>query len=83
MTDGLLHDTVAGIYENDCQVGCGCARDHVSGILDMSRSVGNDEFAFRGGEISVSHVYSDSLFAFSTETVGEEREVHFFVASAS
>ena len=41
----------------------------------MSRSIGDDEFATRRGEIPVSDVNGNALFAFRPQTIGEQRKI--------
>ena len=79
---GLLDDAVARVDEDDRQVGAGHAGDHVAGVLDMSRAVGDDEVALRGREVAVGDVDRDALFAFGAKTVGEQGEVDVVVAAA-
>src|SRR5260370_3432309 len=53
----------------------GRARGHVTRVLLVPRSVGNDEFATSGGEIPVSHVDGDALLAFCPQTIREQRKI--------
>ena len=41
----------------------------------MPGGVGDDEFAFRGGEVAVGDVDGDALFAFGCQAVGQAGEV--------
>ena len=82
VADGLFHDAVAGIDQNHGQVGGGGARHHIAGVLDVAGRIGNDEFPFRGGKIPISHVDGDALLAFGPQAIGEQRQVHLFVAPA-
>src|SRR6185369_6272661 len=43
----------------------------------MARRVADDELAAGRGEIAVSHVDGDALFAFGRQAVGEQRQVGF------
>ena len=79
---GLLQYTMTCINQNDAQVGSTSTRYHVAGILNMSRSIGDDKLAFRCGEIAVSHIDGDALFALSTETIREQSQVHFLITAA-
>ena len=72
---GLLEQTVTGIDEDDREVGGGGAGHHVSGVLDVTRSVGDDELALGRGEVAVGDVDGDALFALRLEAVREEAEV--------
>ena len=51
------------------------ARDHVTGIVLMARTVGNDKLAFRRGEIAPGNVYGDALLALDEQSVEQERIV--------
>ena len=66
---GLLQYAMTCINQNDAQVGSTCTRYHVAGILNMSRSIGDDKLALRCSKIAVSHIDGDALFTFSTETI--------------
>ena len=81
VTDSLLHNAVAGIDQNHRQIGRGCSGNHISGIFNMSRRVGNDEFTLWRGKIAVRHIDGDSLLTFGTESVGEQCKVNFFVST--
>ena len=80
---GLLDDAFPGVNQNDGQIGGGGAGDHVAGVLDMARGVSDDEFPFRGREITVSDVDGNSLFAFGFQSVGEQGEVDVLIAAPS
>jgi len=82
VTNGLLQYAMTCINQNDAQVGSTCTRYHVAGILNMSRSIGDDKLAFRCGEIAVSHIDGDALFTFSTKTIREQSQVHFLITAA-
>src|SRR6185312_4103660 len=66
----LFRDAVSGIDEDDDQIGIAGAGDHVAGILDMARRIGDDELAPRRREIFVGHVDGDTLLALGAKTVG-------------
>ncbi len=78
---GLLDHAVAGVDQDDRELGGGRAGDHVAGVLHMARGVGQDEPAPRRGEVAVGHVDGDALLAFRPESVGEERQVGCFLAA--
>ena len=82
MAHCLLHHTIAGIDEDDGEVGGGGTRHHVAGVLDVSGGVGDDELALGRGEVAVGHINGDALLAFGPQSVGEQREVHLLVAAA-
>ena len=83
MAHGLFQHAVAGIDQNNRQIGGRSARHHVARILYVSRRVGDDELAARRGEVAVCNVDSYALFAFCTQTVCQQGEVQFFVASVA
>ena len=76
MTAGLFHHPVPGINGNDDQVGIGCSRNHVPGVLNMSRRVGDDEFAFGRGEVFISYVNGDPLFTFGAQSVRDQSKIN-------
>ena len=82
MPDGLFQHAVAGVHEDHSHVGRGSACDHVTGILYMSRRVGNDELPLGGGKIAVGHINGDALFPFGPQTVGEQCQVDLLAAGA-
>ncbi|CAI8309132.1 MAG: Uncharacterised protein [Flavobacteriia bacterium] len=73
---GLFDHTVPGIHQNERQVGCGCACDHVPGVLDVARRVGNDELSLWGREVAVGHIDRDPLFPLVPQSVGEQAQIH-------
>ena len=72
----------AGIDKNYGEVGSRAARNHVAGVLFMPRSVGDNEFAVVGREVSVGHVDGDALFALGFESV-EQQGIVDVVASVT
>ena len=81
MAAGLLDDAVARVHEDDGQVGRGGPGDHVAGVLDVARGVGDDELALRGREVAVGDVNRDPLFALGPQAVGEQGQVDVLVAA--
>ena len=72
MTARLRDDTRAGIYQNNRQI-CGrAAGNHVTRILFVSRSVGNDEFTVIRGEVAIGHVDSNALLTLRLQTVQQQ-----------
>jgi len=61
---GLRQHTLAGVDEDDGQVGGGRRGDHVAGVLLVARRVRNDVLARPGREVAVGDVDGDSLLAF-------------------
>jgi len=69
-----LH-AVAGVDENDRDVGGRRAGDHVARVLGMARRVGDDELASAGREIAVGDVDGDALLALGRKTVDQQGKV--------
>ena len=80
---GLLEHALAGVDQDDRQVGGGGAGDHVAGVLDVPGGVGDDELAPRRGEVAVGDVDGDALLALGAQAVGEQREVGVLVAAGA
>lgn len=72
---GLFQQAVAGVDEHDRQLRGRRARDHVAGVLDVPRGVGDDELALGRGEVAVRDVDRDALFALGAQPVGQCGEV--------
>ncbi len=72
---GLLDDAVAGVDEDERQVGGGRPGDHVARVLLVTGSVGDDECPVCRGEIAIGDVDRDALFAFGAQAVGEQGEI--------
>src|SRR5258708_36518847 len=66
---------IARVQKEGGDVGRGCTGRHVARVLLMTRRVGENELAFRRGEIAVGHVDRDALLSFRLQPIGEEREV--------
>ena len=80
---GLLEDPGAGVDEDDREVGCRAARDHVAGVLEVPRRVGDDELAARCLEVAIGNVDRDPLLALGAEAVGQQGEIEPVAAAAS
>ena len=66
---GLRNYTGTGIYQDNSQVGSRTAGYHVTGILFVSRSIGDDKLTVVRTEITVSHVDRNTLFTFGLQAV--------------
>ena len=77
MAPGLGQHALARIDQDDGEIGCRGAGDHVAGILLMARRVGDDEFALFRREKSVGNVDRDALFAFGGKTINQKGEIDF------
>src|SRR5882757_1423298 len=79
MPAGLFNHSVAGIDKGDYQAGVGGAGNHVPGILDMTRCIGDDEFPPGSREIFIRDIDGDPLFALGAEPVGEQGQIDLSV----
>ena len=71
-------DPMSCVDQNDCEVTGRGARGHVSGVLLVTRAVGNDELAFAGAEVPIGHIDGDALFTFTFESIHQKRKVRLF-----
>ena len=71
----LGEQALAGVDEQDGEIGGGGAGRHVAGVLDVARRVGDDEAAARRGEEAIGDVDGDALLALRLQPVDEQREV--------
>ena len=69
MPPGLFHNTIPCIDDDQRHVRRRRAGDHVPGVLNVSGRVGEDEFAFGRGEVTVRHVDRDALFTLCPQAV--------------
>ena len=76
----LLEHALAGVDEDEREVGGRRAGDHVARVLDVAGRVGDDELALRRGEVAVGDVDGDALLALGPQAVGEQRQVRVLVA---
>ena len=67
--------------EDQREVRGGRAGDHVARVLNVAGRVGDDELALRRREVAVGDVDGDALLALGPQAVGEQREVHLFLAA--
>jgi len=65
----LCNDSHSGVYQNDCQVSGGAAGNHITRILFVSRSIGNNEFTIICREITVGYVNRNALFTFRFQAI--------------
>ena len=77
----LLEHALAGVDEDEREVGGRRARDHVARVLDVPGGVGDDELPLGRGEVAVGDVDGDALLALGPEAVGEQRQVGVLVAA--
>ena len=77
----LLGDALAGVEQDQRDVGRRGAGDHVPGVLDVARGVRDDELAARGREVAVGDVDRDALLALGAQAVGQQRQVRVVVAA--
>jgi hypothetical protein len=75
MAARLRQHAVTRVDQDNREIRGGGAGGHVTRVLLMPRRIGNDELAFRRGEIAVRHVDGDALFAFRAQAVREQRKI--------
>jgi hypothetical protein len=63
VTPGLRQNALPRIDQKHREVASRGTRRHVAGVLLVAGCVGDDEFAFRGGEIAVGDIDRDALLA--------------------
>ena len=81
VTLGLLDHTLARIDQNDGEVCCRGTSHHVAGVLNVARSIGDDEFALWRSEVAIGDIDGDALFALGLETISQQGEVDVFIAT--
>ena len=69
MSVSLFNNPISGIYKNQCYIGSRCSGNHIPCVLNMSRSVGDNKFSLRGGEVAIGYINSNSLFPLCPEAV--------------
>ena len=67
---------MAGIDQNQSSIGSGRPSDHISGVLNVSRGISNNELARGGGEVTVGHVNGNPLLAFVFQSVGKQAKIN-------
>jgi hypothetical protein len=77
----LLGQAIAGVNEDDREVGSGGPGDHVPRVLNVTRRVGDDELTARGGEVAVRHVDGDALLPLGPQAVGQQGQVGVVLAA--
>ena len=69
MSARLFNHAGTSINEHDGEVHIGSACDHVACVLNVARTVGNDERTLWRCKVAVCNVDGDSLFAFGSQAV--------------
>ena len=72
MAASLCNHSCACIHQNNCQICRRAAGNDITGVLLMSRSVRNDKFTSIGGEVAISHINCNTLFAFSLQSIEQQ-----------
>ena len=75
MAAGLALGAVAGIDQQDGDVGVAGAGRHVAGVLLVARGIDDDEAAVRRLEIAPGDVDGDALLALGLEPVEQQAEI--------
>ena len=70
-----VQQALAGVDQQDGEVGVGGAGRHVAGVLLVAGRVGHDEGAPRRREVAVGDVDGDALLALGLEPVDQQREI--------
>ncbi len=78
----LLDDALAGVEQDDRDIGGRGTGDHVARVLHVTRGVGELEAPRRGDERAVRDVDRDALLALCPEAVGQQRQVDVAVPAA-
>ena len=76
VASGLGLQAMAGINQNDRQIGGRGAGCHVTGVLLMPRRIGDDELALVSGEKAVSHIDGNALLTLRLQPVDQQRQIH-------
>ncbi len=82
MPAGLRQHALAGVDENDGEIGGRGAGRHVAGILLVARRVGDDELALVGGEVAIGDIDGDALLALGRQPVDQQREIEIAALGA-
>ncbi len=75
-------DAVAGVDQDQRDLGMGGAGRHVAGVLFVAGRIGHQEGAARRGEIAIGHVDGDALLALGLEPVEQERVIELVPGAA-
>ena len=78
----LRQHALARVDQHHGAVGRRGARDHVAGVLLVSRGVGDDELPAIGREVAVRDVDRDALLPLGGEAVEQQREVEVVALGA-
>jgi hypothetical protein len=82
MSAGLFHHPISRIDQDEGDIGGRGSGDHVSGILDMTGRIGNDEFPLGCGKVAIGYVYGDTLFTFRLQPIREEGQIDVFLSAS-
>ncbi len=72
VTTSLFDNARAGIHQHDCQIHVGCSGNHVAGVLNVARAIGDDEVAIWCRKVAVGNVDGDALLALSAQAIGQQ-----------
>jgi hypothetical protein len=75
-----VSNALAGIDQDQGEVGVGRASGHVAGVLLVAWGIGDDELALVGRKEPIGHVDGDALLALGGEAVDQQREIDAFIA---
>ena len=77
---GLLDHAGSGIDQDNRKVRGRGTGHHIPGVLNVSRSIGNDKFPLGSGEVAIGNINRDPLLPLGPETVREQSQVDVFVS---
>src|SRR5690554_6824878 len=80
MSFSLFNHAVASIYKDNSSIGRGCSGDHVSGVLNVTGCIGNNELSFGGCKIPICHINCNSLLPLIAKPVSKQRQIHPIVS---
>ena len=75
MTPRLRQDALAGVDQDDREIGRRCAGGHVPRVLLVAGRIGHDELALFRREEAIGDIDGDALFAFRRQPVDQKGEV--------
>ena len=82
VTPGLRQNALPRIDQKHRKVAGRGARRHVAGVLLVAGRIGDDELAFRGGEIAVGDIDRDALLALRLQPVDQQGEIEITAGRA-
>ena len=75
MPPGLRHQSLAGIDQEDGEVGRGRPRRHVAGVLLMARCIRDNEAAAWRGDEAIGDIDGDALFPLCLQPIDQQGQI--------